>query len=250
MAKTRRAQFEAQLESLFDCVVAERCVEQPTLQYLAWDNQVGGRMPPNSSYFAEVETIASSASIPIPIDWLSQELEHRGCFARGNTIAPQTASHYINTLAFACGLRWWITEKGLVIDHFTRASNLSDFDAVAGRLMLEYSQNGRLKKESLVIIAKTLDEAKFPLKEHIQESFWSQMAEHNIRSRRKVNGTFEDAIKFGSIGPRAVRRALYDARDRFLKSGRNIMQNSLIEDSNISGNVLPADSGGQVNFMS
>src|SRR5271170_1389486 len=157
----RRPKFHDQLERLYSYIVAERCLKEAALHYLRVDNLVTVAIPPNTSYFAQIEIIASSASLPIPVESLSTELEQKGIFPRGNTLFGN-AANCIDRIASNCdGMRWWITEKGLVVDRLEPISNLSDFDVAAGGLMLEHFKNGRLPKGSLEAIAQILDEQQF-----------------------------------------------------------------------------------------
>ena len=102
--------FQDQLERLFSCIVAERCLREAALHYPLVDNPVSVSIPPNTSYLAQIEIIASSASLPIPIESLSAELEQKGTSSRGNTFFGN-AANYIDQIASNCdGMRWWITD--------------------------------------------------------------------------------------------------------------------------------------------
>ena len=193
-------------------------MREAALHYPLVDNPVSVSIPPNTSYLAQIEIIASSASLPIPIESLSTELEQKGISSRGNTFFGN-AANYIDRIASNCdGMRWWITMQGLVVDRLEAVSNLSDFDVAAGRLMLEHFKNGRLPKESLAAIAQILDEQHFSLKSQVRESFWKKIAEYNQRYPKSAIKTFRRAVEYRPHGRTAVRKALYVARDRFLRS--------------------------------
>lgn len=214
----RRPKFRVQLETLFSCVAAERCSREAALHYLLVDNRVNVSIPRNTSYHAEIKIIASSAPLSIPIDSLSTELEQKGMSPRGNTRVGNAAD-CIDLIASNClSMRWWITEQGLVVDRLEPESNLSDFDVAAGGLMLEHFKNGRLPKKSLTAIAQILDERQFSLKSQLQPSFWKKIAEYNQRYPKSAIKTFQRALEYRPHGRTAVRKALYAARDRFLRS--------------------------------
>jgi hypothetical protein len=213
----RRYRFQVQLENLFDRVVAEQCAKEPALHYLLQDNPVCVQIPSNTSYLAQLEIVAASAFSPIPIESLSSELLKHGNPPRGDTVFTQAGAH-IDQVASTCDLRWWITDRGLVMDRLEPPLNLSRFYTVAGRLMVEHFLNGRLREKDLVIIAAKLDEQKFVLRDHVQPSLWEEIAAYNVANSRKAIKTFQQAVGHPRIGPRAVRRALYFARDKFLKS--------------------------------
>jgi hypothetical protein len=155
--KKRRHKFQIQLENLFWCVDAKKCSREAALQYLLANNPVGVSIPQNTSYHAQTKIITARAKLPIPIDSLSTELELKGFAPRGNT-RYGNAADCIDLIVSNCdGMRWWITEQGLVVDRLDPVSNLSLFDIAAGNLMLEHTKNGRLLKGSLAAIALKLD---------------------------------------------------------------------------------------------
>jgi hypothetical protein len=115
-------------------------------------------------------------------------------------------------------MRWWIDEKGLVMDRLEPQSNLSDFDMTAGKLMAEHVQNGRLQKGWLEAIAKALDGKKYSLLDALQPYHRKTVAEFNQKHYAKALKTFEKAVENRIIGRRGVQRRLYVARDRYMES--------------------------------
>jgi hypothetical protein len=203
-----------QLDRLFSNVAVELCRKQAALFYILHDNLVGPGVPPHTSYRVQIERIAAAATPSIPIVRLSVELDQKGAAPRGNTFFGNAAKE-IDRIASNCdGMRWWITEEGLV----EPTSNLSDFDATAGSLMATHFKNGRLNSEALEAIAKELDARQFSLLDALRSSDRKKVADYNQHHPQKALKTFQQAIGHRPDGPRGVRRALYVARDRYRRS--------------------------------
>lgn len=127
-------------------------------------------------------------------------------------------------------MRWWISKDGLHMAIVPpAAAKLSRFDELAGKLFVDRRKDGRLSKESLMVIAKELDAAGFLLREQLQPAQWKPISEHNQKHARHAIKSFKDACQ--PLFVRSVRRRLYVARDRYL-------------DANSPGSSLPRASIG------
>jgi hypothetical protein len=217
MKTPRPTKLQIQLKNMYSCIAAEKCSRQATLRYALLENPVDVSVPPHTSYHTQIKLITAAASVPIAIESLSPDLSEQGESPRGNTAFGQAAD-YIDMVASNCGLRWWVTEHGLVMAHLEPSSYLSEFDKIAGKLTQQSFREGRLKIGHLEIIAKKLDEHGFSLKECVRPSYWKQIAEHNQHYPANAIKSFVDAIGHNRLGRRAVQKALYVAREKFLKS--------------------------------
>ena len=104
------------------------------------------------------------------------------------------------------------------MDRVEPTSNLSDFDATAGSLMVEHFKDGHLRRGGLEAIAKALDEKHFPLLDVLRPTSRKKVAEYNQRHPNKALKTFQQAIAHRLDGRRAVQRTLYVARERYIRS--------------------------------
>jgi hypothetical protein len=91
-------------------------------------------------------------------------------------------------------------------------------------LMMEHFIDGKLSKERLVIIAKTLDKARMTLEGNLQPAHWQQIKENNQNPKRfsffSPVETFSQAVRNKKFA-RFVRIRLYYARDRYVRSMRH-----------------------------
>jgi hypothetical protein len=200
----------------FDRICYERCSKNHSALDLFRTTIVALSIPAHCSHRSQVERIAASASQPI--ESLARELDGGGSprgsalFNNAATCIDQIATNYKN-------MRWWITDKGLNMACIELESSLSEFDAVAGKLLEEHWKGDRLSQELLLVVATALDEKRLLLKEHLQPGFRKKIAVHNIAAPKKAIKTFEQAVKDARFVD-GVRRRLYVARKRF-KSCQN-----------------------------
>jgi hypothetical protein len=182
-------------------------------------NPVNLSVPASSSHFDHIIEISRSASTPFPIKSLSEKLNAhrsprgRGYFGHVGDIIEQLMTNYPT-------LRWWIEADGLVVDEISsELGPLSAFDLHAGSMAVEHIKNGRLDKDSLLIIAEQLDARGFLLKENLQPAQWRPIAEYNQKHSRTPIRTFAKAVNNPKFS-RGVRRRLYVARDRYKMAHR------------------------------
>jgi hypothetical protein len=86
----------------------------------------------------------------------------RYIFHRGRAIFGPVGDHFDQIVRNYENMQWWISENGLNIATVpTIGANLSEFDELAGRLMLgarlQKANNGRLPLEEYFKIADSLD---------------------------------------------------------------------------------------------
>jgi hypothetical protein len=205
------------LNSEFTNIASNKCTKQAALTYILHGYRVNVRVPPHAPYRAQIEAIANAAHPPIPIVSLSTELEKKEGSPRGNSFVYSAATSIDYIASQFEGMHWWIDENGLVMDRLEPQSNLSDFDMIAGRLMVERLQNGHLKKGWLEAVAKALDEKKYRLLDALQPFHRNKVAKHNQEHPAVALKTFKKAVEH-HIGRRGVQRRLYLARDRYMKS--------------------------------
>ena len=215
--KRSRPKVHTFLENRFSRIVAERCTKEAATKYILLENIVGTRCTRADSYRVLIERAARTALIPITIASLPPEFDKPGYWPRGDTFFGDIGD-YFDRIALRCGMRWWINDEGLAMDQIEPGSNLSDFDAIAGKLSVELSQKGRLSKESLAAIVMALDEQKMPLKGNLQPHFWNELDKYNRFHPSKPIKTFQQALRRPGAGPRAIRLALYPAKKRYLKA--------------------------------
>jgi hypothetical protein len=115
------------------------------------------------------------------------------------------------------GMRWWIEEKGLVMDRLEPQLNPSGFDMIVGKLLLEHTQNGRLQKGQLEAVAKALDEKKYRLLPVLQPSHREKVARYNQEHPTVALKTFEKAVN-NPISRHGVQLRFYVARDRYIEA--------------------------------
>ena len=117
-------------------------------------------------------------------------------------------------------LRWWIEVEGLVVEEMrSELGPLSEFDRIAGALVIEHSRDGKLSVEALELIAARLDEKGFQLNGNLQKAQWKPISEYNQKHARTPIKSFASAVKRDQF-VHNVRRRLYVARDRYKKAIR------------------------------
>ena len=176
-------------------------------------------MPPGTTPRDHIIEMAKAASLPFQIKVLSKDLEvqrsirGRGYFGGTGKVIEKIMQNYP-------ALRWWLGCDGLVIDEASNKLNdLSQFDRMAGALIADIWKNGHLSKESLVEIAKKLDNERFKLKDCLQPAQGKPIADYNRKKPREPIRTFSDAAGHPRL-VRGVRRRLYLARNRYSQASR------------------------------
>lgn len=117
-------------------------------------------------------------------------------------------------------LRWWMEQDGLVVDEVKAEEGLlSDFDRVAGSLVVEHWKDNGLSKSSPESIALRLDADGFLLKGNLQPARWKLISDYNQKHPRLAIKTFTGAVR-RPLFAQGVRRRLYAARDCYKKAQR------------------------------
>ena len=113
-------------------------------------------VPPGSTRLFSVEQLAQTASSPIPIESLPEELAEikfppgRSYFGLLGQCLDQIACNYP-------GMYWWITDNGLKMRRLEPGRPaLSEFDELAGKMAEENWKNAHLSWEALLNIALAL----------------------------------------------------------------------------------------------
>ncbi|HEY5027836.1 MAG TPA: hypothetical protein VIK39_05460 [Candidatus Angelobacter sp.] len=143
-----------------------------------------------------VEQIATQAQKTIPIeslpDVLSQQVHCRAktCFGFCGDTIDQIARNYP-------AMQWWISRNGLNME-VSPPSDLSGFDALAGKLMFDArprrGENNHLPIEEYKKIACQLDHAGFRPVKYLEGEYRDKLAEWNQIHPRKAIHTFGDAL--------------------------------------------------------
>jgi hypothetical protein len=187
-------------------------------------NHVSLGIPGPSTHRDEVEAIARQSPMPIAIHSLADVLSQTRLL-RGKVIVGFVGDKIDDIAAQYEDMRWWISKEGLNMAIVPpAAAKLSRFDELAGKLFVDRRKDGKLSKESLMVIAKELDAAGFRLREQLQPAQWKPISVHNRKYAKHPIKSFKDACQPRYV--RSVRRRLYVARDRYL-------------DANSPGSSLP-----------
>jgi hypothetical protein len=182
-------------------------------------NFVNLSMPAKSTHFDHLMEIGRSSHKPFPIKFLSDKLRELQ-YPRGRSYLGKTVDVIRGILLNYPYLRWWMEEDGLVVDEVkVELGPLSDFDRVAGPLVVEHWENDKLSASSLEFIASRLDAEGFPLKGSLQPAQWEPIAVYNQKYSKSPIKTFSAALRQPRF-VRSVRRRLYVARDRYLNALR------------------------------
>jgi hypothetical protein len=194
-----------------DRVCWERCSKNRRIFEVFRTTQVSLKIPPHCSHRYQVEQIAAVASQRI--ESVANELFGSGS-PRGSTLFHDAATCIDRIVASYPEMRWWISDSGLNIARIGFESRLSQFDAAAGQLLEGLWRDDRLSQESLLMIARSLDERKLSLKENLQPGPWAEIASHNTANPKRAIKTFGQAVTNPRFA-RGVRRRLYVARNNF-----------------------------------
>ncbi len=194
----------------------KRCTKSKAMLSLILDNHVSLTMPAKDPSRTILEYIAAGAAKPFPLDYVSREIAGVSR-SRSRSVFGYTRDYIDKVALIHANMFWWITDKGLYMDTVEPQpipSRLSDFDIFAGTQMAEHCKDGRLPKESLIMIAKTLDDRGFALGQNMQPRYWKVIADHNQQSRIRKIQSFEAAAQDTRF-VRGVRRRLSDARRKW-----------------------------------
>jgi hypothetical protein len=189
---------------------------QRAYQLLDW-NHVNAAYARGSTIRQHVELMTTKATIPIPIESLCEELTGPA-LPRGGVLFGYLGTLLNDVADFFPNMYWWISEVGLNFKVLPPdVPELSAFDQLAGRLTVENWLNGRLENAAVLTIADALDDAGFRLRDELQPAQWKAIADHNQKFSRDAVTTFR-GIASRSIFVRSIKKRLYTARERFLRS--------------------------------
>lgn len=186
---------------------------------LAFNNFISVTVLKGASHRKIIEEIARCAQKPFTVGELSPVLDDRGtirgkvCFNHVWKVIDDLAQNWE-------GMRWWMTQKGLSVQTFTprelairiRLTELTPLEAMAGKLFVDRTVNGRVSTKDVAEIAKILDQNKLSLKDSLTREEWQLIVARNQKFSRRPIRSFEQAFR---EYPRIVRRVLYRARDRY-----------------------------------
>jgi hypothetical protein len=185
------------------------------------NNVINFTLPAGCTDFDVVEQIAQQSQTPIPIEMLPTELK-RTVHPRGRTCFG-FSGNYLDEIARNYDLmQWWVSKNGLNIAAIN-VMRLSEFDALAGKLMFEArlrGPNGRLTPEEYREIAAKLDEAAFKPRQHLEGKTREELANWNKKHPRKAVHTFcaALAVRIPELNlQRAVQRRLSRAKSAWEK---------------------------------
>ena len=182
-------------------------------------NFVNLSMPAGSTHFDSLIEFCRSSVKPFPVKFLSEKLKEPQ-FIRGRVYSGKLGEQIQGILLNYPYLRWWMEKDGLVVDEArSEIGPLSDFDRIAGPLVLEHMKGDKLSASALVSIAAKLDAERFQLKQNLQPAQWKPISDYNQKYSKLAIKTFGDAVGRPQF-VRSVRRRLYLARDRYKKALR------------------------------
>lgn len=198
----------------FDAIRTEKTGGDPR----SLDTHVDLIIPPHSTHVEVLKIIVSQVQPPLKIELLDEMLNQIG-FPRGKTIFGLAGDAIDNIASNYDQMHWWFSKDGLnMLSGQLAAHEISAFDKLAGKLVLDGSKNGRISKELLMAIAEELDKAGFTLKKELQLAQWAPIGSHNqIRGRGNPITTFVGVCQKRLLA-KWVRKRLYVARERYLKS--------------------------------
>lgn len=186
---------------------------------LVLGNIVNVTMPAGSTHYEALVEFGRSSMKPFPIKFLSEKLKEYKSI-RGATHFGRLGISIETILGNYPYLRWWMEKDGLVVDEArSELGPLSDFDRIAGLLVIEHTKDDKLSADALASIAAKLDAEGLKLKENLQQAQWKPILEFNQKHSRAAIKTFVDAVGRPQFA-RSVRRRLYVARDRYKKALR------------------------------
>jgi hypothetical protein len=186
---------------------------------LLHENFVNLSMPAGSTHFDSLIEFGRSSFKPFPIKFLSEKLKEPQ-FIQGRVYFGKLGDQIRKILLNYPYLRWWMEKDGLVVDEArSEIGPLSDFDRIAGPLVLEHMKGDKLSASALASIAAKLDAERFQLKQNLQPAQWKPISDYNQKYSKLAIKTFGDAVGRPQF-VRSVRRRLYLARDRYKKALR------------------------------
>jgi hypothetical protein len=182
-------------------------------------NIVSLTMPAGSTHFDHLTEFGRSSLRPFSIKFLSEKLKEQP-FVRGHVYFGKLGRQIEGILLNYPYLRWWLEEDGLVVDEArSELGPLSDFDRIAGPLVIEHTKGQKLSASAVAAIAVKLDREGFQLKQNLQLAQWKPISDYNQKHSRVAIKTFVEAVGRPQF-VRSVRRRLYLARDRYNKALR------------------------------
>jgi len=157
-----------------------------------------------------LEQIARQSKLPIPIESLPDVLNER-VHPRGRTLFGFCGNRIDQIACNYPAMQWWISKNGLHMEAIFN-SNLSEFDALAGKLMSEArpkrGENKRLPNAEYDRIARELDRADLKPLDHLESKHRERLADWNRKYPRKAIKTFSAALSNKVPGVN-LRRGVY-----------------------------------------
>jgi hypothetical protein len=182
-------------------------------------NVISLTMESGSTHFDDLMEISRSSYKPFPVKSLAGKLKEQQSI-RGRVYFGHVGDVIQGILLNYPYLRWWMEKDGLVVDEArSEMGPLSDFDRIAGPLVLEHMTGDKLSASALASIAAKLDAEGFQLKQNLQPAQWKPISDYNQKYSKLAIKTFSDAVGRPQF-VRSVRRRLYLARDRYKKALR------------------------------
>lgn len=126
-------------------------------------------LPQGTNQRDHLTAVAQALVPPVAIDRLPDRLADQVSI-RAKTIF-RSAADYFEEVANNHELKWWFSEKGLVMGEVRRPPTpRQKFDIFAGKLMMDAPRqaNGRISPEEYLRIANALDAKQFGLLEHLE----------------------------------------------------------------------------------
>jgi hypothetical protein len=157
-----------------------------------------------------VEQIARQSQPPIPVESLPDVLSQH-THPRGRVFFGFCGNQIDGIARNYPGMQWWISKNGLNMEVILDSS-LSEFDALAGKLMFEArprrKENTRLPIAEYEKIARELDRADFKPADHLEGKHRETLADWNKKNSRKAIKTFSAAIS-SKVPGIDLRRGVY-----------------------------------------
>lgn len=143
-----------------------------------------------------LEQIAGQSKPPIPIESLPDVL-NKTVHPRGQTLFGFCGNRIDQIARNYPAMQWWISKNGLHMEAIVD-SNLSEFDALAGKLMSEArprrGKNKRLAIAEYDKIVRELDRVGFKPVDHLEGKHRERLADWNKKNPRKAIKTFSAAL--------------------------------------------------------
>jgi hypothetical protein len=190
----------AVLENVVNCTVSAPCTDRDVLEQIARQSK------------------------PIPIESLPDVLNET-VHPRGRTLLGFCGSRIDEIARNYPSMQWWVSKNGLHMEVIPD-SKLSDFDALAGRLMFEArprrGENKRLPMAEYEKIARELDHAGFEPVDCLEGKHREALADWNRKYPRKAIKTSSAALS-NKVPGVDLRRAVY----RRFKPGRICLEKAI-----------------------